>query len=293
MDLPNQKSNINFKEFIEKYQVLLNENDSLKEEIKILKSQLHLEKLQAYLNEASQHEIELSEDNPEQPEILDFPFTITKNSGSAEKIKLYMSLFRGRDDVYAKRWENNKKGTVGYSPACGNEWKPKICQKPKNSCAKCKNQDYLPLNESVVDDHLRGRNNFVAGIYPLLTNETCYFVAIDFDGEGWEKDITTLRKICSELDIPSAIERSRSGNGAHVWFFFENPITAFLARKFGSAMLTYAMNQRHEIQFKSYDRLFPNQDTMPKGGFGNLIALPLGLSGTTSTPPTPNNSPCT
>ncbi|MDP3916116.1 MAG: DEAD/DEAH box helicase family protein [Bacteroidota bacterium] len=268
---------MDFKELCRKYEALLKENYSLKEEIKILKTHSVDKELQNIEKVASEGKIEseVKKEDPQQIRILDYPFTITKNSSSAEKKKLYMSLFRGRDDVYAKRWENDKKGTAGYSPACGNEWRPRICQKPKISCAECKNKDYLPLNESVVDDHLRGRNNFVAGIYPLLTNETCYFVAIDFDDEGWEKDITTLRKICSELDIPSAIERSRSGNGAHVWFFFENPITAFLARKFGSAMLTYAMNQRHEIQFKSYDRLFPNQDTMPKGGFGNLIALPL------------------
>jgi hypothetical protein len=186
-----------------------------------------------------------------------------------------MSLFRGQNDVYAKRWENSQKGTSGYSPACANEWKPGVCQKPKIKCSDCTYKNYLVPDERVVNDHLRSYNNFVAGIYPLLPDDTCYFLAIDFDDEGWQKDIVTLREVCSEFNIPIAVERSRSGSGAHAWFFFEYPIAASLARKFGSAMLTYAMSRRHEITFKSYDRFFPNQDTLPKGGFGNLIALPL------------------
>jgi hypothetical protein len=119
------------------------------------------------------------------------------------------------------------------------------------------------------------RGNLVAGIYPLRQDETCHFLAIDFDKDDWQKDVSTLRDVCAAFAVPVAIERSRSGHGAHAWFFFAAPITASLARKFGSALLTYAMSERHEIKFKSYDRLFPNQDTMPKGGFGNLIALPL------------------
>ncbi|MEK7718040.1 MAG: DEAD/DEAH box helicase family protein [Bacteroidota bacterium] len=186
-----------------------------------------------------------------------------------------MSLFRGRDDVFARRWENNKKDKSGYSPACANEWQPGVCRKPKTSCSECKHKDYLVLNEEEVDDHLRGRNNLVVGIFPMLMNETCYFLAIDFDDEGWQKDIKTLREICTTYEISVAVERSRSGNGAHAWFFFEQPISAYLARKFGSSLLTSAMSRQHDITFKSYDRLFPNQDTMPKGGFGNLIALPL------------------
>ena len=186
-----------------------------------------------------------------------------------------MSLFKGRDDVYAKRWENQKKGTSGYSPFCLNEWKPGLCAKPKATCTDCTHKEYAVLDEKVIDDHLRGRDNFVAGIYPLCLDETCYFLAIDFDDGEWQKDISVLREVCSEFNIPIAVERSRSGKGAHAWFFFENPISAALARKFGSALLTYSMSKRHEITFKSYDRFFPNQDIMPKGGLGNLIALPL------------------
>lgn len=277
MNLPNQKELIDFNELLEKYQALLLENSRQREEIKCLSVQLGLEKLEDTLADVSMHNPEKEELESEIPNVgtFDSSITINKKSDSTEKVKLFMSLFRGRDDVYAKRWENNKKQTSGYSPSCANEWKSGICQKPKISCSECKNKNYLPLDERVVEDHLRGLNNFVAGIYPMLTNENCYFLAIDFDDEGWQKDITTLREICYELNIPVAVERSRSGEGAHAWFFFENQTTAFLSRKFGSAILTYAMSKQHDITFKSYDRLFPNQDTMPKGGFGNLIALPL------------------
>jgi len=268
---------MDIKELLEKYKALLTENICLREKVNSMQLQLGLDELQKDLTDASLHEhipeILVPESN--QIEISNSCNIINKRSDSAEKIKLFMSLFRGRDDVYAKRWENPKKGTVGYSPACTNEWKPSICQKPKISCTACKNKNYLVFNEAVVEDHLRGRSNLVVGIYPMLLDETCYFLAIDFDDEGWQKDITTLREICCELDIPILIERSRSGKGAHAWFFFEHPIAASIARKFGSAMLTFAMNKWHEISFKSYDRLFPNQDFMPKGGFGNLIALPL------------------
>ncbi|KAF0235836.1 MAG: type III restriction protein res [Prolixibacteraceae bacterium] len=198
---------------------------------------------------------------------------VNKHSSSTEKIELFMSLFKGREDVYAKRWENKKQQTSGYSPACANEWAQGICLKPKIKCSACNQKNYMKLDKQIIENHLRG--NIVAGVYPLLTDETCWFLSIDFDDEGWKKDIYVLRKVCSYFDIPVVVERSRSGNGAHAWFFFDQPVQATLARKFGSAMLTYAMNQRHEIAFKSYDRLFPNQDTMPKGGFGNLIALPL------------------
>lgn len=191
---------------------------------------------------------------------------------SEEKIALFRSLFRGREDVYAKRWQN-KAGKSGYSPHCANEWKYGICQKPRIKCSVCQNKNYMPLSDAIVEAHLRGE--IVAGIYPLTEDEKCYFLAIDFDEADWEKDIATLRNICQEMDIPIAVERSRSGKGAHIWIFFDEPIIACLARKMGSVILTHAMSKRHEISFKSYDRLFPNQDTMPKGGFGNLIALPL------------------
>jgi hypothetical protein len=201
------------------------------------------------------------------------PPGMSKNADEGEKIKLFMSLFKGRDDVYARRWENKKKGTCGYSPSCLNEWQPGLCVKPKGTCTGCIHKAYAALTEKVIDDHLRGK--IVAGIYPMLPDETCWFLAIDFDDGEWQKDISVLREVCAEFAIPVAIERSRSGNGSHAWLFFKGPIAASLARKFGTSLLTYSMQNRHEITFKSYDRFFPSQDTMPKGGLGNLIALPL------------------
>ncbi len=264
---------MNYYELAEKYRALQDENRRLKEKIELLenqtekKSEITNEKAEEFLND--QNQIIKSEIPTEATKSK----TIDKQSFPTEKINLFKSLFKGREDVFATRWENSKKGTSGYSPACGNEWVRGICQKPKIKCSACRNKDYLELTNQVTEDHLRGK--IVAGIYPLLPDETCWFLAIDFDGEEWPKDIKTIRKVCSYFEIPIAVERSRSGNGAHTWFFFEQPVPASTARRFGSALLTYAMNQRHEITFKSYDRFFPNQDTMPKGGFGNLIALPL------------------
>ena len=274
---------MNFEELLEKYQELLGENSSLKEEMKGLKAKYGITEHQAVnvvtvdvtstdsstITSDSSSELSNSESEGQV-----FQSNINSLSNAMEKIKLFMSLFKGRNDVYAKRWENPKKGTAGYSPFCLNEWKSGKCAKPKGTCVKCTGKEYAILDEKVINAHLLGHDNFVAGIYPLCLDETCYFLAIDFDGGEWQKDIQILREVCSEFNIPTAVERSRSGKGAHAWFFFENSISAILARKLGSALLTYAMSRRHEINFKSYDRFFPSQDTMPKGGLGNLIALP-------------------
>ena len=197
---------------------------------------------------------------------------VTMYSNETEKIRLFMSLFIGREDVYAKRWKNQK-GKTGYSPMCANEWMPGVCMKPHVKCAECDNKNYSPMGYNVIDNHLRG--NITVGVYPLLKDETCRFLAIDFDGDNWMRDISAVRDLCDSNSIPAYVERSRSGKGGHVWIFFNENISAAMARKLGSGILTAAMNERHEIKFSSYDRLFPNQDTMPKGGFGNLIALPL------------------
>lgn len=273
-----------FEELLEKYQAVLLENGSLKVEIDNLNTQLGVSEHRAIPDGRS--------DNVFVDSLFPAPNTFTKpsyhgpvgktlqsnvngKSDPKEKIMLFKSLFKGRDDVYAKRYENKNKGTDGYTPCCLNEWKSELCKKPKIKCTACSNTAYARLDEKVIDDHLRGRGNLVAGIYPLCLDETCYFLAIDFDDGEWQKDISQFREVCSEFDLPIAIERSRSGHGAHAWIFFKSPIAATLARKLGSALLTYAMNKRHEITFKSYDRFFPNQDTMPRGGLGNLIALPL------------------
>ena len=208
---------------------------------------------------------------PESPEKSSQP-GMPSQLDPAEKIRLFMSLFKGREDVYAKRWQN-REGRAGYAPVCRNEWKSGLCRKPAIKCFDCRHQTYDILNEKVIEAHLRG--NIVAGLYPLRRDEMCHLLAIDFDDEGWQQDCATLREVCVAFGVPMALERSRSGNGAHAWFFFEEPIPASLARKFGFALLTCAMSRRHEVTFKSYDRFFPNQDTLPKDGFGNLIALPL------------------
>jgi hypothetical protein len=204
---------------------------------------------------------------------------VTNNSSSAEKIELFRSLFAGRPDVFPVRWENRKTGSSGYSPACSNEWKKGICGKPKVRCGECPHQAFIPPDEDIIEKHLRGgatrSGDFVAGVYPLLQDETCWFLAVDFDGDNWADDARALLNTCHAKGIGAALERSRSGNGGHIWIFFSDPIPARIARQMGSALITETMENRPEIGFTSYDRFFPNQDTMPLGGFGNLIALPL------------------
>jgi len=204
---------------------------------------------------------------------------VTNQSPSAAKINLFRSLFRGREDVYPRRFESRKTGRGGYQPACANEWVRGLCEKPRIKCLECPNRRFLPVTDEVVRQHLSGRDDlgreFVMGLYPLHSDETCYLLAVDLDGDAWQADIGALRETCGRLALPAALERSRSGQGGHLWLFFAEAIPASMARNVGSYLLTETMEGRPEIGLSSYDRLFPNQDTMPKGGFGNLIALPL------------------
>jgi superfamily II DNA or RNA helicase len=209
----------------------------------------------------------------------DVATVIDHRSPAAAKVALFRSLFRGREDVYPRRFESRRTGRAGYAPACGNEWVPGICEKPRIKCADCAHRAFLPVTDEVIRWHLSGKDKagaeFTAGVYPMLADETCHFLAIDFDKEGWRDDVRAVMATCEKLDIPAALERSRSGNGGHVWMFFAEAVPATLARKVGSFILTETMERRPELGLASYDRLFPNQDTLPKGGFGNLIALPL------------------
>lgn len=190
-----------------------------------------------------------------------------------EKIALFRSLFRGREDVYALRWESAD-GKSGYSPASIRDWKAVMSAPPaERKKLDQATRQLLPLTDDAVHQHLSGKNT--VGVYPLLTDETCWFLAVDFDQESWKLDAVSFMESCREMNVPSALERSRSGEGGHVWIFFSAPVPAILARKLGAGLLTRTMQRRHQISLKSYDRLFPNQDTMPTGGFGNLIALPL------------------
>ena len=204
---------------------------------------------------------------------------VNRDSSPRVKIALFRSLFRGRPDVYPVRFESRRTGKTGYSPACANEWVRGVCEKPRIKCSDCAYRHFLPVTDEVIRWHLSGqterRQEFVMGVYPMLLDETCCFLAIDFDRQNWQDDTVAFLETCRRLDVPAALERSRSGNGGHIWIFFEQAIPASLARKLGSCLLTETMERRPELGFGSYDRLFPNQDTLPKGGFGNLIALPL------------------
>lgn len=191
---------------------------------------------------------------------------------TTEKVALFRERFRGRTDVYPVRWESAK-GKSGYSPACANEWRPGICHKPKVKCGQCDQRLLLPVTDAVIYDHLAGKQTI--GVYPLLPDDRCWFLAADFDDELWENDAKGFMQSCSELDIPALLEISRSGNGAHVWIFFSEPVPAREARQLGGALISHTCNQTRQLSLASYDRLFPNQDTLPKGGFDNLIALPL------------------
>jgi superfamily II DNA or RNA helicase len=205
---------------------------------------------------------------------------VTMTSSSSAKIALFRSLFRGRDDVFARRWENKATGKTGYAPACRNEWVKGVCGKPKVKCAECPNQAFVPYAEEAIRFHLSGRPSgssadFTAGIYPMLVDETCWFLAADFDKVSWMRDVAAFRDTATAKGVPVAIERSRSGNGAHAWFFFAEPVPVAEARRLGALLVTATMEQHPDIGFDSYDRFFPSQDSMPAGGFGNLIALPL------------------
>ena len=199
--------------------------------------------------------------------------TMTNRSPTSDKIALFRTLFGGREDVYPRRWENAAKGRAGYAPVCANEWKPGVCHKPRVRCGTCLNQAFVPVTDKAVERHLRGHRTM--GVYALLADDTCRFLAADFDKETWRRDAGAYLDACRAKGIPAALERSRSGNGAHVWLFFEEPVPASLARRLGAYLLTEAMERNPDIGFGSYDRFFPSQDTMPQGGFGNLIALPL------------------
>lgn len=204
---------------------------------------------------------------------------VDQSSSPEAKIALFRSLFRGREDVYARRFESKRTGKSGYAPACANEWVRGICENPRIKCAECPHRRFLPVSDDVIRWHLSGLDAegqpFVAAVYPLLQDETCFFLAVDFDKAGWRDDAAAFAATCRRLGLPIAVERSRSGQGAHVWFFFEEAIPATLARRLGSHVLTETMDERPDVGLDSYDRLFPNQDTLPQGGFGNLIAFPL------------------
>lgn len=199
-----------------------------------------------------------------------------------EKVAIFQNLFKGRDDVFAKRWYSPSSQKAGYQPVCEREWNREYCDKRKYKCADCPNRMFAHLSYNDFFNHLAGKDQFgrdVIGLYPICQDNTCYFLCTDFDDKncehGYKNDVLAFINVCNSWNVPCYIERSRSGNGAHVWIFFNKPITALKARKLGNAILTEAMNRETRLSFKSYDRFFPNQDSLPEGGLGNLVALPL------------------
>lgn len=246
---------------------MINVSDSFSDRLSEIDSRLHrlAEEKEILLNERNsilaQQELELARH-------------FNQHLPPQAKVDLFISYFRGRNDVYPFRWESQN-GRAGYSPACWNEWKPKLCNKPKVSCTECTNQNFKQYDGQAIFDHLKG--NQTIGIYPLLEDNTTYILAADFDKEDWFRAVKAVSEACDLYQVPHIIERSRSGNGGHVWIFFSQAVEAAKARKLGNGLLVKAMELYPALSFTCFDRLFPNQDVVPEGGFGNLIALPLQL----------------
>ncbi|HHY72034.1 MAG TPA: DEAD/DEAH box helicase family protein [Bacillus bacterium] len=195
---------------------------------------------------------------------------VTKQSSLEEKVQLLKGLFKGRTDVYALRWESAD-GNKRYMPA--REFKKTTFQRLDVQSEQSQHRKLLPLTDQVYIDHLDGKKTI--GIYPLLPDGTCSFLAVDFDKKQWEQDVIAFSETCKWMRIPFHIERSRSGNGAHIWIFFSSMVSATITRKLGIVLLKKTKEENDGFLLESFDRMFPNQDNLPKGGFGNLIALPL------------------
>lgn len=255
-----------------RYNKLLRQYEVLHKENEVLKSLLKIHGIE--------YETRMKEDmNKLIYSLVSVP-TITLSID--ERIRLFQSLFKGREDVFARRWFSKTTGKSGYQPVCINEWKQGICDKKRYRCAICPNRNFAPLTSQDMYRHLEGKDEYccdVVGLYAIMQDNNCAFLCADFDDKnckyGYKEDVLAYVGVCREWLIPYAIERSRSGNGAHVWIFFEAPLPASKARRLGNAILTEAMTRNGQMSFNSYDRFFPNQDYLPEGGFGNLVALPL------------------
>ena len=259
-------------DLLTRYNKLLRQYEVLHKENEVLKSLLKIHGVE--------YETRMKEDmNKPIYSLVSVP-TITLSID--ERIRLFQSLFKGREDVFARRWFSKTTGKSGYQPVCINEWKQGICDKKKYRCVICPNRNFAPLTTQDMYRHLEGKDEYccdVVGLYAIMQDNNCAFLCADFDDKnckyGYKKDVLAFVGVCREWLISYAIERSRSGNGAHVWIFFEAPLPASKARRLGNAILTEAMTRNGQMSFNSYDRFFPNQDYLLEGGFGNLVALPL------------------
>ena len=206
----------------------------------------------------------------------------------------FMMFCRGRKDVYDLRYTNPKTGKNGYYTQCFNRWDRgcHIQKKDGVRCKYCELRAYKPVTLPLIKAHMNGTDpngNDVVAIYPMLENNLCQLLVFDFDNhakgaeqedyanidDGWKEEINALRHICKNLDVDAAVERSRSGRGAHLWIFFKEMVPARLARRFGFALLEKGAESVNLKSFKYYDRMIPTQDALPEGGLGNVIALPL------------------
>ena len=259
-------------DLLTRYNKLLRQYEVLHKENEVLRSLLKIHGIE--------YETRMKEDmNKPIYSLVSVP-TITLSID--ERIRLFQSLFKGREDVFARRWFSKTTGKSGYQPVCINEWKQGLCDKKKYRCVICPNRNFAPLTTQDMYRHLEGKDEYccdVVGLYAIMQDNNCAFLCADFDDKnckyGYKEDVLAYVGVCREWLIPYAIERSRSGNGAHVWIFFEAPLPASKARRLGNAILTEAMTHNGQMSFNSYDRFFPNQDYLPEGGFGNLVALPL------------------
>src|SRR5271157_2588195 len=198
---------------------------------------------------------QLSPENRPPTKTVETASPVDKEERARKRIALFRSLFRGREDVYARRWKNDD-GRSGYVPAAVKDWKAINKSRPEErKKVDQKTRKFLPVTDAVIENHLLGKE--AVGVYPLLSDETCWFLAADFDKKTWEYDAQAFLETCQELSVPAALERSRSGNGGHIWIFFDRALSAITARKLGCLILTRTMERRHQLGLDSYDRFFP------------------------------------
>jgi hypothetical protein len=188
-----------------------------------------------------------------------------------EKVWLFRQLFRGRQDVFPTRFVRKRTGKPGYAPACTNKFVRGVCELPKVKCGECRNQAFVPVDDQAVLAHLQGRQ--VMGVYPLLDDDSCWLLAVDFDKSTWRDDVLAFVATCRRVGLPVALERSRSGNGAHVWFFFREAVPAVTARRMGCYLITETMSRRRELSMGSYDR----RGSQCSGAAPDVRATPKGL----------------